>query len=401
MRITDVTATTVDVGLVSLDEEFGIGPYVTNHGDIDSMERVLVRVDTDEGIHGWGEMRVFLSPAATESIIEDGVGPLVTGNSPFEIERLRRQVFVEYMNVEVFFSAVETACWDIVGKALDRPVYELLGGWTAPTQTGRRHRDELHANDAGADGDAAARRGTPPAEDVEVAFCLGILSPEESRVKAREALDAGFSVLKTKAGRDWRQDVRRIEAMHDEVNGALEFRLDPNQGWTLDEAVRVGAALADAGIYLQYMEQPIRVDNHRSLTRLRQRLRQPIAPNEDTYIRHNVRELIEAGAMDIAVLDLTPAGGIAGLRQQAAIVEDAGIPAVHHCAFDLGIRTAAILHATSGIPGFALPPDSTYYAWEGDVIENPHTVAKGRLPVPDGPGLGITVDRDAVAKYRV
>jgi L-alanine-DL-glutamate epimerase-like enolase superfamily enzyme len=208
-------------------------------------------------------------------------------------------------------------------------------------------------------------------------------------------------VLKTKAGRDWRQDVRRIEAMHDEVDGALEFRLDPNQGWRPDQAVRVGAALADAGIYLQYMEQPIRVDNHRSLTRLRQRLRQPIGPNEDTYIRHNLRELIEAGAMDVAVLDLTPAGGIAGLRQQAAIVEDAGIPAVHHCAFDLGIRTAAILHATSGIPGFSLPPDSTYYAWEGDVVADPHELDEGRLTVPDGPGLGVTVDPEAVAEYRV
>jgi L-alanine-DL-glutamate epimerase-like enolase superfamily enzyme len=396
MRITDIAATTVEVGLVDLEKRLGIGPYVTNHGEVDSMERVLVRVDTDEGIHGWGEMRVFLSAAATESIIEDGVGPLVEGTSPFEIERLRRQVFVEYANVELFFAAVETACWDIIGKALGRPVYELLGGWTAPTQTGQRHREAV-----GAGNDADAWRETPPAEPVEVAFCLGILPPEESRVKAREALDAGFSILKTKAGRDWRQDVRRIEAMHDEVDGALEFRLDPNQGWTPDEAVRVGAALADAGVYLQYMEQPIRVDNHRSLTRLRQRLRQPIGPNEDTYIRHNLRELIEAGAMDVAVLDLTPAGGIAGLRQQAAIVEDAGIPAVHHCAFDLGIRTAAILHATSGIPGFALPPDSTYYAWEGDVIGTPHPVKDGRMPVPDGPGLGVTVDPEAVSEYRV
>jgi len=124
--------------------------------------------------------------------------------------------------------------------------------------------------------DAAAREsGTD--RDVEFAFCLGILSPAESRAKAREAVDAGFSVLKTKAGRNWKQDVARIEAMHDEVDGALEFRLDPNQGWSLDQAVRVGAALEDSGIYLQYMEQPIRVNAHESLATLRKRLRQPIA----------------------------------------------------------------------------------------------------------------------------
>ena len=388
MEITDVTATTVDVPLVELDEHLGIGPYVTNHGQVESMERVLVRVDTDEGLAGWGEMRTFLSPAATESILEDGIGPLIEGQSPFEVERLRRQVFIEYTNIELFFAAVETACWDIAGKALGKPVSDLLGGATAPHQTTAMNTDA-----------ADAESGTD--RSVEFAFCLGILPPEESRVKAREALDAGFSVLKTKAGRDWQQDVARIEAMHDEVDGQLEFRLDPNQGWSLDQAVRVGAALEDAGIYLQYMEQPIRVNAHDSLATLRQRLRQPIAPNEDTYIPNNLRLLVEAGAMDAAVLDLTPAGGIAGLRQQAAIVEDAGVPYTHHCAFDLGIRTAAILHAVHGLPGFSLPPDTTYYAWADDVIADPFTVEAGRMTVPDEPGLGIDVDLDTVEEYRV
>ncbi|MCD2204063.1 mandelate racemase/muconate lactonizing enzyme family protein [Halobacterium sp. KA-6] len=388
MEIIDVTATTVDVPLVDLEERLGIGPYVTNHGQVNSMERVLVRVDTDEGMSGWGEMRTFLSPAATESILEDGIAPLIKGQSPFETERLRRQVFIEYTNVELFFAAVETACWDIVGKALGKPVFELLGGASAPQQTTAMNAD-------------AANAKSETDRDIEFAFCLGILPPAESRTKAREALDSGFSVLKTKAGRDWQQDIARIEAMHDEVNGELEFRLDPNQGWSLDQAVRIGAALEDSGIYLQYMEQPIRVNSHDSLSTLRQRLRQPIAPNEDTYIPNNIRSLIETGSMDVAVLDLTPAGGIGGLRQQAAIVEDAGIPYTHHCAFDLGIRTAAILHAVHGLPGFSLPPDTTYYAWEDDIIEEPFQVTDGCMTVPDDPGLGIDIDLDVVEEYQV
>jgi L-alanine-DL-glutamate epimerase-like enolase superfamily enzyme len=389
MEIESITARTVDMPVIGLDEHLGISPYVTNHGQVESMKRVIVRVDTDAGVSGYGEMRTFLSPTATESIIEDGIAPLVEGQSPYEVERLRRQVFIEYTNIELFFAAVETACWDIVGRDLGKPIYELLGGWTAPSQGKRSHHME-------SDGIDASEAG-----DVEVAFCLGILPPEESRVKAREAVDAGFSVLKTKAGRDWKQDADRIIAMHDEVDGQLEFRLDPNQGWTLDEAVRVGARIEDENIRLQYMEQPIRVDAHRSLARLRQRLRHPIAPNEDTYIPHNLQSLIEAGAMDVAVVDLTPAGGIAGLRQQTAILEDAGIPFTHHCAFDLGIRTAAILHAVSGIPGFSLPPDSTYYAWEDDVIADPFEVEDGTLSVPEKPGLGIDVDEDKIEEYRV
>jgi len=388
MEITDVSAVTVEVPLTDLEEHLGISPYTTNHVELTSMERVLVRVDTDEGTSGWGEMRVFLSPEATESIIEDGIGPMICGQSPFETERLRRQVFVEYTNVEMFFAAVETACWDIVGKTLERPVYELLGGWTAPAQGSRRHRENIRSN------------RTEPT-DIPIAFCLGILPPEESRAKAREALEAGFTVLKTKAGRDWRQDVERIKAMHDEADGRLEFRLDPNQGWTPDESVRVGTMLEDENIYLEYMEQPIRVDSHGSLARLRQRLRQPIAPNEDTYISRNIQSLVDTGALDVGVIDLTPAGGISGLRQQAAVLEQAGFPFTHHCAFDLGVRTAAILHAVTGIPGFSLPPDSTYYGWEADVIEDPFEVSNGRISPPTGPGLGITVDPEAVERFKI
>jgi len=383
VQITNVTAYPVNIGVIDR-EDGGIAPYVTNHGAVEDVDRIIVRVDTDEGLTGWGEMRVFISPAATVSVIEDGVGPIVEGHSPFEVESLRRLFFIEYTNIDMFFSAVETACWDIVGKELGEPVYKLLGGWTARSQTEMRR-------------DATGKAH----QKVDVAYCLGILSPEESRVHAAKALEEGYSVLKTKAGRDWRQDVDRIIAMHDEVNGELDFRLDPNQGWRLDEAIRVGSSLADAGVYLQYLEQPIRVDAHESLAALRHRQPQPIGPNEDMYIAHNLRSLIQKGGIDVAVVDLTPAGGITGIRQQAAIAEDAGVPVTHHCAFDLGIRTAAIMHAVYGIPGFNLPPDSVYYAWKDDVIKNPLEITDGAITVPDGPGLGITVDEAKLEKHAI
>jgi len=383
MEITTIDAYAVNIGVVELSEG-GLAPYVTNHGQVEDVDRMVVRVDTDEGYTGWGEMRTFLSPESTRAILEDGVEPWVVGHSPYEVESLRRQIFIEYTNADMFFAPVEMACWDIVGKDLDRPIYELLGGWTAPGVT--------------------RRSVTPEHEDtqtIDVAYCVGILPPEESRAHAQKAVEEGYGVLKTKAGRDWREDVDRIVAMHEEVDGELDFRLDPNQGWSLEDAVRVGAALEDAGVYLQYMEQPIRVDAHTSLARLRQRTRQPIGPNEDTYVAHNLRELIERGALDVAVLDMTPAGGITAVRQLAGIAEDAGVPAVHHCAFDLGIRTAAIAHTVSSVPGFTLPADTVYYAWEDDVLEDRLTLENGRIEVPEGPGLGIDVDPDKLAEYRI
>jgi len=163
----------------------------------------------------------------------------------------------------------------------------------------------------------------------------------------------------------------------------------------------VAAALADAGVYVQYLEQPIRVDSHGSLAKLRERTVQPIGPNEDTYIEHNLLDLIRRDALDVAVIDMTPAGGITGVRQLAGIAEDAGVPAAHHCAFDLGVRTAAILHTVSSVPGFTLPPDSTYYAWEDDILAEPLTVEDGAISVPEAPGLGVEVDMAKIDEYRI
>lgn len=263
-------------------------------------------------------------------------------------------------------------------------MYELLGGWTAPSTTERRV-------DAAGVGDG----------HVDVAYCAGIESPPDSREHAARALAEGYDVLKMKAGRDWEEDVARIVAMDDEAGGDLDFRLDPNQGWRVDEAVRVGAVLADEGISLQYVEQPIRVDAHESLAALRRRLSQPIAANEDTYIAHNLRAMAAAGAVDVAVVDLTPAGGITGLLQLVAVADDAAIELAHHCAFDLGVRTAAVLHAVYGLPGFSLAPDSVYDYWTDDVIEDRLEVIGGAITVPDGPGLGVTVDESAIEDHRI
>lgn len=172
MEITGIEAYAVNIPLVPV-EDGGISPYVTNHNELYDMDRVLVRVDTDEGISGWGEVRVFLTPKATVSILEDGIEPLIRGQSPFEIEKLRRQVFIEYANADMFFAPVEIACWDIVGKTLGEPIYKLLGGWTAPSQTEMRHREHQDSSDG--------------EHSVEFAYALGILSPEESREKAAQA----------------------------------------------------------------------------------------------------------------------------------------------------------------------------------------------------------------------
>lgn len=369
MQVTDVSAIPVEMGVRPRSEPGGIAPYVTNHGQVETMERMLVRVETEAGVTGWGEMRSSLALETTASIIENDLGPELVGRSVADVEAFADEFFYEYLDVGPFVGGVEMAMHDALGKHRGVPVHELLGG---------RVR-----------------------ERVEFAYCVGILSPEDSREHARRALDRGFSVLKTKAGRDWREDVERVLAMNDEARGELEFRLDPNQGWTPEEAVRVGAALEDAGVHCQYLEQPVRIDSPGTYESLRNRLRTPIAVNEDTYIDRNLFELGAAGAVDCAVIDVVPAGGFRAAKRLAGVADDAGISLAHHNAFDLGIKTAAVLHLVASEPRIDLPPDTIYYAWADDVIAEPFEVEEGSIAVPDGPGLGVEVDEGKLEAYRI
>jgi L-alanine-DL-glutamate epimerase-like enolase superfamily enzyme len=390
MQVTGVETIPVEVPVKRHGEPYGIAPYVggnrlrelpdslsfeealeANEEATESGKKLLVRLETDEGVTGWGEVKVPTMRTG-QTLIEELVEPEVVGRSVWEMEGLV-DTFASfstmyYTDVTSYVGAVEMAMWDALGKHLGKPVHQLVGGKTRDT--------------------------------VPVAFCLGLLTPEESREYARFALEEGFSVLKTKGSRYWRTDVERIEAMHDEVDGRLEFRLDPNQLWQFEDAVRVGAMLEDAGIYLQYMEQPIRVDSFGTLKRLRQRLKTPIAVNEDAYFQRNLSMAASQDAVDAAVVDLVPAHGILGLKRLAGVASDFGISLAHHSNFDLGIKNAAKLHTIATTPAVNLPIDTVYYAYEDYILENPLEIEDGRFVVPDEPGLA-AVDESKVEQYRL
>jgi len=370
MQVERVAAIPVEMRVRPLGERGGIAPYVTRGHSHERIERTLVRLETADGVTGWGEIRTPLDSRETATaLVEDVVAPAVVGHDVGAIDRVESAFDFTYMSIRPVIGGVTMAMWDAHAKRLGVPVYRLFG---------------------------ASEVGT-----VDVAFCLGIHDPETSRAKAREAHEMGFDVIKTKGGRDWQQDVARMAAMHDEVGDDVEFRLDPNQGWSYDEAVRVGAALEDRGIYLQYMEQPIETSQFGALRQLRSRLRTPIAINEDTYLRGNTFRAVVSDSVDVAVIDHVAAGGFRSARELANVAKAAGISTAHHTGFDLGIKTAANLHFIASTSAVNLAPDSTYYAWADDVIEPQFDCSDGRLCVPEGPGLGITLDESKLARYRL
>lgn len=367
MEITDVEAIPIEVDVKPL-EEGGIAPYVTGQGQISTVKRMLVKLETDEGITGWGESMIEMDPIAMKTLIEYEIAPKAVGRSVWQIEEFVKDYFYYYVDIESLWGPVEMAMWDALGKHLDAPVHQLLGG---------KCRDA-----------------------VDVSYCVGILDTEESRDHARRALDSGFPVLKTKGGRDWEQDIERMLAMNDEIDGQLQFRIDPNQTWSFEEAVRVGARLEDADMYVQYLEQPMHIETYGAYKRLRERLRQPIAANDDTYFSRNLFQLVKEDAIDVAVVDCVPSG-ISGVKKLAGIAESSAVTLAHHCGFDLGVKTAAMLHTVSSTPAFSLPSDTTYYAWSENIIEEPLEITDGQMQVPTSSGLGVTVDESQVESLRI
>jgi L-alanine-DL-glutamate epimerase-like enolase superfamily enzyme len=368
MSITDISAIPVAIDVVPKEEEWGLAPYVGSPGPMSTVERVLIRLETDSGTVGWGETSGIPTPGVAANTIEEAIAPDFLGREVWEIESILSEASHFYVDYSSLYGGVEVAMWDALGKELGAPLHQLLGGKCV--------------------------------DEVECAYCVGILDPEESREHVRRALDGGFSTLKTKGGLDWEQDVERLIAMDDEADGQLQLRLDPNEAYSFEEAVRVGARLEDAGVYLQYLEQPIDAGTFGTYKRLRERLRQPIAVNEDMYEDKHLLHLVTEDAIDVGVVDLLPAGGVLELKRMAGIAADAGVSLSHHSGWDLDIKTAAMVHTVASTPAVTLPPDTVYYSMSDYLATDPFDPTDAHITVPDGPGLGIEVDEAKVEEYR-
>lgn len=372
MEIEDIVAIPVLVDIRSLDEPGGIAPYAGTRTQHESMERILVRVETTTDVVGWGELHTQPSTGVVIEILEGVIRDALIGRSVGDIRSLTSELsgtYAHYTNIDSYVGGVEVALWDALGKHHSIPVSQFFGGATSDT--------------------------------VSFNCCLGIVDVETAREYAEWAAGAGFEVVKVKGSEDWRRDADRLEAMHEAVDGALSFRLDPNQGWDLTETVRVGRHLERSPVDLQYLEQPIRVDSLGEYERLRSRLAVPLAINEDAYFPRNLFEAISRNAIDAAVVDHVMSGGLLAASRHAAVAAEANVPLAHHSSFDLGIKTAAKLHLIATMPSLSLSSDSVYYAWEDDVIEKPFSFERHQLSVPTGPGLGVTVDEAKLEEYRV
>jgi L-alanine-DL-glutamate epimerase-like enolase superfamily enzyme len=337
-------------------------PVITPIHTIPAVDNVLIELETDEGIVGLSYLWCFgLHKArALQSLVHD-LAALIEGMDPFTRERInahmwRETNFLGRTGASMFaISAIDTALWDIAGKALDAPVWKLLGGEDRPI----------------------------PA----YAGGLFLSDPIDSIVKEAVGYSAaGFRAIKMRCGsEDWRDDIARVEAVRSVIGPDITLMVDVVQGWTVERAIRLGKALEPYGLY--YIEDPIAFDDIEGMAQIAAALDTPIAAGENDYGRFGFRRLIEHKAIDIPMIDLQRVGGISEWMKVAALAGAWQLRVVPHVFYEICVH---LLAATPSAPFLE------YVPWWEVLFKGLPKLENGAFRPTSAPGLGLSFDYDAV-----
>ncbi|RLT44895.1 MAG: mandelate racemase/muconate lactonizing enzyme family protein [Chloroflexi bacterium] len=324
---------------------------------------LFVKIFTDEGIYGVGEASGW--PRVVETAIHD-LTPLLIGEDPFAIEKLWQKLFIAMMGHGMTgvvgggaLTGIDMALWDIKGKALGVPVYELLGGKMRDTI-----RLYTHAH-----------------------------TPERSL----ELVERGFTGIKTGGVQDPLQRVKRIRAA---VGPNVDIMADVHgPPWlTVPDAIRLGKALEEYD--LLFYEDPVAPENIENIAKVARAVNLPIAAGERHATIYGVRELIEREIVDVIQPDTGRAGGLLQMKKMAAMAEAHGISFAPHDGSLGPVAEMAAVHLLCTLPNFLILEhleDDAPQRYE--VMQPQPTIVQGAIVVPHAPGLGIDIVEDAIAHY--
>jgi len=363
----------------------------------------IVKVETDAGVYGIGE-----TYRAPRGLLEFAEGLIVDleGENPLDVTRLLAMLNQNYTGCgrigQGAFTGIEMALWDLKGKLLDVPVYELLGG---------KFRDEVrvYCDTHGGEGLGAAESGQRSPRE--------IYTPESYAEAAREVVDAGFSALKFDLDVKTRADVdtaaRRldndavehkvalVEAVREEIGYDVDLGMDLHWNFTVETAIRLGKKLERFD--LAWLEDPVPPEKFDAQQRVTEALDLPVLTGENLVKPHQFNKAARRGMLDIAAPDVNKCGGLGEYRKIATICDLYGVPiASHNISSPLG--TVAGAHASCSIPNFlCMEWHSREVPWWEDVVNRiagtGPILEDGYIDVPEGPGLGVELNRDVCEEY--
>lgn len=357
-------------------------PLASSRGWYDMRTAMLVEIETDQGIVGWGES---YGPARMTAAVVNSVAPWLLGEDPLRTDCLWQMIYARLRDhgqkgvVIEGLSGIDIALWDIKGKHFGVPVQQLLGG---------AQRTEV------------------------VAYATGLFrrkAADRVRYLAEEAagyVAEGFSAVKLKIGFGVVEDADATRAVREAIGPTVTLMVDANHAYDSVAAIRLGRLIEQHDI--GWFEEPVPPEDIAGYRAVKAALSIPIAGGECEFTRFGFRDLLVSRALDIAQPDTCAAGGLSECKKIADMAEAFGVRYIPHV-WGTGIAIAASLHLLAVLPSHTPPSltpiapilefDRTEYPIRQAILTEPIEHTRGIVPVPDGPGLGVEIDRKALARF--
>jgi len=333
-------------------------------------ESCLIRVSTDSGLAGWGEAQAPILPETAGSIIRHLAGPYLLGQNPLERTRLVDELY--HMNhvrghgtgfMVDAIAAVDLALWDLAGRHYSASVVDLLGG---------------------------------PVRRELTAYVSGLRQPtlEAQCEAARRYMSEGFAGIKLFVGRGYEGDAETIRAVRHAAGPEARLFCDFLWRYRVEEAIRLCRVLEDEGY--EWVEAPIAPEDLAGHCRMVSTLELAVAIGEALRTPFEFQPWFEKGALTVAQPDIGRSGLTAGLKI-AALAETHCVPVAPHVGILSGIGMAATWQFAAAIPNFLIQEAQVEQLEHANrMLSTPLRIREGRPVVPDGPGLGVEVDEEAV-----
>ncbi len=357
---------TIAVGDYFIDRAAFTTIYSPHH------ETTVIRVETDDGIVGWGEAQSPVSPNTTATIVRELVRPLVIGCDPFDIEAIWTRNYGamrERGHLTGFYidalGGTDIALWDIVGKAVGKPVHKIAGG---------RYRDEilLYAGIGGAD-------------------------PVKVADAAEEHVGYGYQALKLHLLLEVEGVVEICRAVRQRVGPGIMLMVDTHMRQTVASSIRLGRELEK--LHFTWLEAPIIPDDIPGQAEITRALDMAVAIGEWTRTRYEMREQFERRAYDILMHDIARTGITEGHRI-ATLADTYNIPVAPHVGGGGILSVAATVEWSASCPNFMIMEHSHHAnAVKSRILKEPYEPEDGYYKVTERPGLGVEVDEVALARY--
>lgn len=377
MRITNVIPYVLSTPL----EE----PFAFSQGWVERRSAVIVEITTDEGITGWGESLChgLQPPEVAASFVEFCFKPLLVGRDPFDVEVLWEEL---YNRTRPFgggaavnaMSGVDIALWDVIGRCLDRPIHKLIGG---------AFRSEITPYATG----FYRRKGEK--------------YPETGIEEAKQHLSQGFKAVKLKVGFGAEDDIEYVRAVREAVGPEVRIMADANCAYNAATARRILLECQDARPY--FFEEPLAPEDMEGYRDLKNLTGIYIAAGENLFGKTGYRHWVSSGALDILQPDLCSSGGFTECKKIAALAEAWNTMLIPHV-WGSGIGLAASLQFIATLPPVpaSLNPeepmleyDRSTHPFREDLIYGAISMVDGKVPIPQGAGIGVNVNREVLEQH--